>query len=164
MPLVFCMAVHSEACKHDPTWCLTTPPLTFLVHSFLSYFYGECRSIGGRFLLALSSEWRKHYGNLCKSLHAISRSFLILSVLVTIWPVCVDGLICSESKARGCLLFPLASPSESWFLIDWISIWCRWISHHCNHGIEAIVMRFSSSPDNSRKKSGDRVLLYCFND
>ena len=126
----------------------TTPPLTSSVHSFLLYVFGECRSIGGRSLLALSSGWRKHYGKLCKSLLVISRASLMLPVLATIWPVWVDGLIYSESKARGCL-FSLASPKESWFLIDWISNWCRWISHHCLHGLEAILLRFSSSPDNS---------------
>ena len=141
----------------------TTPPLTFSAHSFLSYVFGECRSIGGRSLLTLSSGWRKHYGKLCKSLLAISRASLMLPVLATIWPVWVDGLIYSESKARGCLF--------------------RWRPQG-NHGFWSIGYRFdldesatiasmdsrpsfcASVPAQTTAvvKSGERELLYCFND
>ena len=149
MPSVFCMASHSEACKNDPTWCL--PSLTFSAHRLLF--------IGFRWMLI--NRWEIFIGSLLRVAKALwgavhfmtcNQSFISnIPVPVTIWTVCIDGLIYSESKARGCL-FSLASPKESWFLIDWISIWCRWISHHWIHGLVAIFLRFSSSQDNSSSK------------
>ena len=84
MPLFFAWLLIPKPVNMIRLGFFTTPPLTSSAHSFLLYVFGECRSIGGRSLLALSSGWRKHYGKLCKSLLVISRASLMLPVLVTI--------------------------------------------------------------------------------